>query len=539
LQPSATPRVGALRGGIASVPQGILTANEWQLIDDKQKFTKITPQQGPATPCNTRALADMALDRVVLQGNQHSVLVHHYECTAIHQINSSASNTEVVLDSHSFTHPMLTFLDYNGTESLLRDNQSVVYVKRNGEQTIKPLTDTGFKASSAKASNTGWYFGRATTAAETRFELHYSATGKLNQPPLKISEQATPYFAVSDSHLYGLDKNANGEIQITTWLNNKEQFQHQTDVVLPERYQPAAGQPIQLDIRNNMLLLWLVRKVTPEHRALLAFDLKNPDQPTFTGAWTDPLDNQTAQIAVDIRGQHILLQPYGTAEVLQIGLTPVVDLKPRIIEQQFVVKEDSNENLPLTLQNATGMQLSILTKPTKGNASLSGNQLRYQPEANFNGEDSLVLSLSSASASYEFPIKLQITPVNDKPVLAPIADLTVENGKTISGTAVATDIDSAKLYYRISEASGGTVTITEDGKFTYLAKEVGIESFVIEVQDDQGAKDNVKVTVTVTKAGTAVPPVITPEQGKKSGGSLGYWCLALLIYYRQRLCSKG
>ena len=541
LQPSATSRSESFRPGIAAVPQGILTINDWQLIDEKQKIVKLTPKQGAAAGCNSPALDYQRLDKVIHHGNTHSVVAFHQDCTAIHQINSSSTSTEVVLNTQSFTHPGMKFLNYNGNESMLIDNQFVLQIKRNGDNSIKPLTADGFKALAAQASATGWYFGRAATTAG-RFELHYSAAGQLNQPPAKIAELATPHFAVSDSHLYGLDKNANAEMQITTWVNNNGKFQQQSDVVLPERYQPGTGQFIQLEVRDNVLLLWLDRKATPDHHALLAFDLKNPDQPAFIGAWTNPLDGredygQRSTISVDVQGQNILLQPLATAEVLQIGLTPVVDLAPGIIEQFFVLKEDSDESLPLTLKNATGMQLSILTKPAKGNASLSGNQLRYQPEANFNGEDSLVLSLKNASASYEFPIKLHITPVNDKPVLAPIADLTVENGKTISGTAIATDIDSEKLYYRISEASSGTVTIAEDGKFTYLAKEVGIESFVIEVQDNQGAKANVKVTVTVTPAG-AVPPVTAPDQGKKSGGSLGFWCLALVLFWRQRLYGK-
>jgi len=218
---------------------------------------------------------------------------------------------------------------------------------------------------------------------------------------------------------------------------------------------------------------------------------------------------------------------------------------PAIIENSLTLAEDSVAKLKLTLKNADGMQLSILTKPLKGTASLNGNELSYQPNANVHGEDSLVLVLSNAGKNYEFPIKLQITAMNDAPVLAPVAALELENGKTITGQAVATDVDGDTLTYRISKNGVGTATIAADGKFSYQAKTAGNDSFVIEVQDTSGAAATVTVNVKVTEAGTTVPPTVppvppvTPDSGKKSGGSLGFWSFALLLCWCRRFYSKA
>ncbi|MBU1436885.1 MAG: hypothetical protein KKF79_05925 [Gammaproteobacteria bacterium] len=537
LQPSVSSRSASFRPGIAVVPQGVVTINNWQLIDELQKVSTLVPQQGTATTCNTPTLNSS----VSHHGDTHSVVAHHQNCTAIHQINSSDTSTDVILNTHSFNHPQMQLLAYNGNESMLIDAQSVVHVKRNDEATIKPLTTTAFKASAAQASATGWYF--TNQATEGRTDLHYLAVGQVNQEPLKIAQQATPHFAASDSHLYWLDSNANSQMQIASWRNNSGNFQHQADVVLPEQYQPKTDSPVQMEVRNGFLLLWLDTNTNPDHRSLLLFDVKSPDQPVFIGAWTNPLDNkenntQSSRISVDVQGQNIILQPFATAEVLQIGIPAQVDLTPRIIEQLFVVKEDSHETLTLTLQNADEMQLSILTPPTKGSASLTGNHLKYQPEANFHGSDSLVLMLSQGDASYEFPIKLDVTEVNDKPVIAPITELTVENGKTISGKAVATDIDSDKLVYRISETGSGVVSIAEDGQFTYQAKVPGADTFVIEVQDNQGAKASVRVSVTVAPITPDTPSTpstsSTVKNSKKSGGSLAWGFSALVLVWRLR-----
>ncbi len=218
---------------------------------------------------------------------------------------------------------------------------------------------------------------------------------------------------------------------------------------------------------------------------------------------------------------------------------------PAIVENSLTLAEDSGAKLKLTLKNADGMQLSILTKPLKGTASLNGNELSYQPNANQNGDDSLVLGLIGAGKSYEFPIKLQITAMNDAPVLAPVAALELENGKTVSGQAVATDVDGDTLSYRISKNGTGTATIAADGKFSYQAKAAGNDSFVIEVQDTAGASAQVTVNVKVTEAGTTVPPTVppvppvTPDSGKKSGGSLGFWSFALLLCWCRRFYSKA
>lgn len=218
---------------------------------------------------------------------------------------------------------------------------------------------------------------------------------------------------------------------------------------------------------------------------------------------------------------------------------------PAIIENALTLAEDSKATLKLTLKNADGMQLSILTKPLKGTASLNGNELSYQPNANLNGDDSLVLALSNASNSYQFPLKLQITAMNDAPVLAPVAALELENGKTVTGQAVATDVDGDALSYRISKTGVGTATIAADGKFSYQAKAAGNDSFVIEVQDAAGASAQVTVNVKVTEAGTTVPPTVppvppvTPDSGKKSGGSLGFWSFALLLCWCRRFYGKA
>ncbi|MBU2277998.1 MAG: hypothetical protein KKB45_04265, partial [Gammaproteobacteria bacterium] len=107
-----------------------------------------------------------------------------------------------------------------------------------------------------------------------------------------------------------------------------------------------------------------------------------------------------------------------------------------------------------------------------------------------------------------------------------------------SGKAVATDIDSDKLVYRISETGSGVVSIAEDGQFTYQAKVPGADTFVIEVQDNQGAKASVRVSVTVAPITPDTPSTpstsSTVKNSKKSGGSLAWGFSALVLVWRLR-----
>src|SRR5205807_1105834 len=112
-------------------------------------------------------------------------------------------------------------------------------------------------------------------------------------------------------------------------------------------------------------------------------------------------------------------------------------------------------------------------------------------------------------------ISLAVAPVNDAPMAQ---DGTVDGneGAPISGTLIATDVDSPVLTYSLfAQAAHGSVLVNADGTYTYTpnADFNGADSFAFKAND--GALDSNIATIILTLDSVNSAPVA--QDGSASG----------------------
>ena len=150
------------------------------------------------------------------------------------------------------------------------------------------------------------------------------------------------------------------------------------------------------------------------------------------------------------------------------------------------------------------VQFTIKTLPALGLSSIdfSSGLLRYTPNANVNGIDSLIVTASdSAGLSADLTVSITINAVNDAPTATAPA-IAVDAGKTSTSQISVTDIDTddSHTYTITSQPAQGMATVSSDGLLSYTANKgtSGADSITVQVADEAGATADVVVGVTIT-----------------------------------------
>jgi VCBS repeat-containing protein len=148
----------------------------------------------------------------------------------------------------------------------------------------------------------------------------------------------------------------------------------------------------------------------------------------------------------------------------------------------------------------------------------------YTPNANFNGTDSFIVSVSDGNGgTTTATVNVGVTPVNDVPTTGNVSAITNED-TPVSGTVVGSDVDGDVLSYaKASDPAHGSVVVNADGTWTYTpnANFHGGDSFTVTVSDGNGGSTTATVTVGVTPVNdaptTSNVSVTTPEDTPVSG----------------------
>ena len=117
---------------------------------------------------------------------------------------------------------------------------------------------------------------------------------------------------------------------------------------------------------------------------------------------------------------------------------------------------------------------------------------------------------------------LTIAAVNDAPV-AQDGSASGNEDTPISGTLVATDVDSPTLTYRLgTQAANGTVVVNPDGSYTYTPNPDfnGTDSFTFTASDGSGGSNT--ATVSLTVAAVNDPPVLDLDADDSTSSGSDY-----------------
>ena len=161
---------------------------------------------------------------------------------------------------------------------------------------------------------------------------------------------------------------------------------------------------------------------------------------------------------------------------------------------------------PLTVTIVTGPAAGTLTPP-----DMPDGQWTYTPGADFFGSDGFTYSISDGlNPPAVATVSITVTPVNDPPILAPVADRSSAEGDAVSIVLTASDVDHGadQLVFTLLSGPAGA-TLSPGGHFTWTAAGSGPQTVTVQVADAAGATAETSFTITVTAAGN-VAPVLDP-----------------------------
>jgi len=171
--------------------------------------------------------------------------------------------------------------------------------------------------------------------------------------------------------------------------------------------------------------------------------------------------------------------------------------------------------LPVADADGDALAFEILDQPLHGALELlDGGAFRYTPDADFFGSDSFTVRASDGLLPSAIgTVSIQVAPVNDAPVLEPLGDREVDEGKTLSFTAAATDVDVPAEPHTFSLVAGAPAgaAIAAGGLFSWTpAESQGPGSFAITIRvtDDGDPALYDEDTFTVTVNETNLAPVL-------------------------------
>ncbi|WP_254510007.1 tandem-95 repeat protein [Anatilimnocola floriformis] len=218
---------------------------------------------------------------------------------------------------------------------------------------------------------------------------------------------------------------------------------------------------------------------------------------TFTYAAEDGTDAATAVVTITVND--VIQPPIVHADAYNVAEDMVLDISAA----WGVLANDFDPQ-------GTAMTAEVVTPPQHGQLVMqSDGSFKYTPDANYNGNDSFTYrAINEAGEATEGTASIVVQTVNDAPN-AGDDSFTVAAGGTLTTTAATgvqandTDIDSAPLTTILLQGPAhGTLTIAEDGSFTYTpnAGYTGPDEFIYQLNDGMANSNVAHASIAVTPA---------------------------------------
>ena len=173
---------------------------------------------------------------------------------------------------------------------------------------------------------------------------------------------------------------------------------------------------------------------------------------------------------------------------------------PTAQDATHTLNEDTSITLTLEAYDLEGDALSymIMSAPTFGTATLSGNVVTYIPNANFNGIDSFQFIANDGQYdSNTATVTLIVNAVNDAPYLYSIDNSTIILGETFSYALQAEDADGDNLIYTVSVSGGSANANISGNTLTVEPQEANVTLNVVVTVTDGNTTHSIAFFITV------------------------------------------
>ncbi len=207
------------------------------------------------------------------------------------------------------------------------------------------------------------------------------------------------------------------------------------------------------------------------------------------------------------------------ADIDAVDSTQILDLTLRVNEGKLELSQLSG----LTVLEGANNTSIIKVQGTLTDLQTAINNLKYTPNQDYNGSDSLTIKLNDKSnvgegniLEDEKTINITINAVNDAPVFTNQSENTVE-GNTITGVLPASDVDSTSISFSVNGTAPNGFILNNDGSYSfdtssynYIGEgETDTIIIPINVRDAEGLVTTANFSVTIT--GTNDAPTVSFE----------------------------
>ncbi len=197
----------------------------------------------------------------------------------------------------------------------------------------------------------------------------------------------------------------------------------------------------------------------------------------------------------------VLATGTGTVTMVPTNVLPTAN------SQTVTVAEDGSVGITLVANDPDDATLTytVVAGPTHGMLSGTGANRIYTPNANYSGPDSFTFKATDCVGDSNIAtVTINVTPVNDDPILGAIGDQTIDEMAPYSITLGSTDIDGgAPVYSGTSLPAGASISGNVFNWTPTEAQGPGSYTMTIQVSDGAGGTDSETITITVSEVNVA------------------------------------
>ncbi|EEE37053.1 vcbs repeat domain protein [Rhodobacteraceae bacterium KLH11] len=200
---------------------------------------------------------------------------------------------------------------------------------------------------------------------------------------------------------------------------------------------------------------------------------------------------------------------------------------PDAVDDSITVAEDGTVLIDILANDSDAdgdvVVITDVSGATNGTASAEDGQIRYTPNANFHGSETLTYTVDDGNGGTDTAtVTVTVVPEKDAPIAADDSAYVVEDGTILIDVLVNdSDIDGDALTITsVASALNGTAVI-EDGQIRYTpnADFNGSETLTYTVDDGNGETDSAMVTISVAPENDA-PGAVDDTASLASDGTI-------------------